>query len=72
MNVYFHAAAALLLRRNPSLPTKLETEWTPESTLALWRKISYMEGNYFRFSDYFGSRNLVFVFTEIPETILLI
>jgi len=44
MNVYIHAAAALLLRRNSSIPAKLETEWTPESTLALSTKINILSG----------------------------
>jgi len=44
MNVYFHAAAALLLRRNASIPKKLVTEWTPESILALWIKLNILSG----------------------------
>jgi hypothetical protein len=58
MNVYFLPAAALLLRRNPSLASKLETQWTPGSISAQRRKTSYMEIKIFRILRLFRNSNL--------------
>jgi hypothetical protein len=58
MNAYFYAAAAVLPRRNNSIPAKLETGLQSQYWHCGEKYISYVEGDYFRFSYYYGNRIL--------------